>query len=177
MQDTTSAALIVAEAPHVSAAADVPELLYAIADEIHALWSVRPPVNMLTPDSPRSPSAPSSHDMEPDLTIAPLTAEQWPALEDLFGPSGASNHRSLTARARAPGAGVEVRHAKRETGVPLSHGPSITGSDHSLLAGVLPVHRERRSVSTTRSTNATNWTSNSFENISITCEPPYGIEP
>jgi GNAT superfamily N-acetyltransferase len=25
------------------------------------------------------------------LTIGPLTAEQWPALEDLFGPAGASN--------------------------------------------------------------------------------------
>ncbi len=42
------------------------------------------------------------------------------------------------------------------------------------------VHSEqpgRRSVSMTRSTNATNWTSNSFEKLSITCEPPYGIEP
>src|SRR5215471_12997928 len=26
-----------------------------------------------------------------DLTIRPLTAEQWPALEDLFGTTGASN--------------------------------------------------------------------------------------
>ena len=26
-----------------------------------------------------------------DLTISPLTAEQWPALEDLFGKAGASN--------------------------------------------------------------------------------------
>ena len=26
-----------------------------------------------------------------DLTFSPLTAEQWPALEDLFGPAGASN--------------------------------------------------------------------------------------
>ena len=29
--------------------------------------------------------------MEADFTIAPLTAEHWPALEGLFGPSGASN--------------------------------------------------------------------------------------
>ena len=29
--------------------------------------------------------------MEPELTIKPLTAESWPALEDLFGPAGASN--------------------------------------------------------------------------------------
>ncbi len=26
-----------------------------------------------------------------DLTISPLTSEQWPALEDLFGKAGASN--------------------------------------------------------------------------------------
>ena len=26
-----------------------------------------------------------------DLTVRPLTAEQWPALEDLFGRAGASN--------------------------------------------------------------------------------------
>jgi GNAT superfamily N-acetyltransferase len=29
--------------------------------------------------------------MEAEYTITPLTAERWPALEDLFGPSGASN--------------------------------------------------------------------------------------
>src|SRR5262245_54787945 len=29
--------------------------------------------------------------MAADYTIAPVTAEHWPALEDLFGPSGASN--------------------------------------------------------------------------------------
>ena len=29
--------------------------------------------------------------MAADFTIAPLTAEHWPALEGLFGPSGASN--------------------------------------------------------------------------------------
>jgi hypothetical protein len=26
-----------------------------------------------------------------DLTVSPLTAERWPALEDLFGRAGASN--------------------------------------------------------------------------------------
>src|SRR6516225_6709055 len=26
-----------------------------------------------------------------DLTVSPVTAEQWPALEDLFGRAGASN--------------------------------------------------------------------------------------
>ncbi len=53
VRDTTSAALIVAEALHVSAAADVPALMETIASEIDALWSVRPPVTVLTPESPR----------------------------------------------------------------------------------------------------------------------------
>ena len=53
VRDTTSAALIVAEALHASAAADVPELLATIADELEALWSVRPAVGVLTADSPR----------------------------------------------------------------------------------------------------------------------------
>src|SRR6266496_6828254 len=30
-------------------------------------------------------------DARMDLTISPLTSEQWPALEDLFGKAGASN--------------------------------------------------------------------------------------
>jgi GNAT superfamily N-acetyltransferase len=29
--------------------------------------------------------------MEPDYAVSPLTAQHWPALEDLFGASGASN--------------------------------------------------------------------------------------
>jgi GNAT superfamily N-acetyltransferase len=29
--------------------------------------------------------------MDTDVTVEPLTAERWPALENLFGPSGASN--------------------------------------------------------------------------------------
>jgi DNA/RNA-binding domain of Phe-tRNA-synthetase-like protein len=53
VRDTTSAALIVAEALHSSAAADVPELLETIAGELEALWSVRPPATVLTADSPR----------------------------------------------------------------------------------------------------------------------------
>ncbi|MGN6794672.1 MAG: B3/B4 domain-containing protein [Streptosporangiaceae bacterium] len=53
VKDSTSAVLIVAEAMHASAAADVPELLEAIAGELDALWSVRPTAAVLTPDSPR----------------------------------------------------------------------------------------------------------------------------
>ena len=53
VQDTTSSALIVAEARHASAATDVPALMDAIAGELDALWSIRPPATVLTPGSPR----------------------------------------------------------------------------------------------------------------------------
>jgi DNA/RNA-binding domain of Phe-tRNA-synthetase-like protein len=53
VQDTTSSALIVAEALHSSAATDVPALMDAIAGELDALWSIRPPATVLTPGSPR----------------------------------------------------------------------------------------------------------------------------
>jgi DNA/RNA-binding domain of Phe-tRNA-synthetase-like protein len=53
VRDTTSAALIVADALHASAPADVPALMEAIATELEALWSVRPPVTVLTAESPR----------------------------------------------------------------------------------------------------------------------------
>src|SRR5215831_17108593 len=42
VQDSTAAALIVAEAMHGSAASDVPELMAALADQLHALWSLTP---------------------------------------------------------------------------------------------------------------------------------------
>ncbi len=53
VQGTTSSALIVAEALHSSAAADVRALTDAIAGELDALWSIRPPATVLTPGSPR----------------------------------------------------------------------------------------------------------------------------
>ncbi|MDR2983731.1 MAG: hypothetical protein LBV34_02715 [Nocardiopsaceae bacterium] len=53
VRDTTSRALIVAEALHAPAAADVPELLETIAGEIEAQWSVRPLATVLKADSPR----------------------------------------------------------------------------------------------------------------------------
>jgi len=53
VRETTSAALIVAEALHASAASDIPELMETIAGHLEALWSVRPPVTVLTPESPR----------------------------------------------------------------------------------------------------------------------------
>ena len=53
VQSSTAAVLIVAEAMHDSAAADVPELTAAIADELHALWSLTPTVTVLSQRSPR----------------------------------------------------------------------------------------------------------------------------
>jgi len=53
VQTSTTAVLIVAEAMHDSAASDVPELTAAVADELHALWSLTPTVTILSPSSPR----------------------------------------------------------------------------------------------------------------------------
>lgn len=49
----TVAVLIVAEAMHNSARADVQALTAAIADGLHALWGVTPKAGILTRDSPR----------------------------------------------------------------------------------------------------------------------------
>jgi len=53
MQDSTTAALIVAEAMHDSAASDVRELTAAVAGELEAVWSVTPARSVLSPSSPR----------------------------------------------------------------------------------------------------------------------------
>jgi DNA/RNA-binding domain of Phe-tRNA-synthetase-like protein len=53
VQNSTTAVLIVAEAMHDSAASDVPELTAAVSDELHALWSLRPAVTVLSQSSPR----------------------------------------------------------------------------------------------------------------------------
>jgi DNA/RNA-binding domain of Phe-tRNA-synthetase-like protein len=53
VRDSTSAALIVAEALHDSAAADVPALTAALAEEIGAVWSAAPAPVLLTPAAPR----------------------------------------------------------------------------------------------------------------------------
>jgi DNA/RNA-binding domain of Phe-tRNA-synthetase-like protein len=53
VRNTTSAALIVGEALHASAQADVPLLMETLSSELHDLWSARPQVTVLTPDSPR----------------------------------------------------------------------------------------------------------------------------
>jgi DNA/RNA-binding domain of Phe-tRNA-synthetase-like protein len=49
---STTAALIVAEAMHATAAADVKELSAAVAEELAAVWSATPAVSVLSQSSP-----------------------------------------------------------------------------------------------------------------------------
>jgi DNA/RNA-binding domain of Phe-tRNA-synthetase-like protein len=51
--DSTTAALIVAEAMHACAASDVRELIAAVAGALEAVWSVTPVLSVLSPSSPR----------------------------------------------------------------------------------------------------------------------------
>jgi len=53
VRDTTSAALIVAEALHDQAPEDIPGLVAALAAELHAAWSITPHTAILTATSPR----------------------------------------------------------------------------------------------------------------------------
>jgi DNA/RNA-binding domain of Phe-tRNA-synthetase-like protein len=53
VRDTTTAALIVAEAMHDSAAPDVHRLVAAVADEVSATWSAPSRTALLTPSAPR----------------------------------------------------------------------------------------------------------------------------
>lgn len=53
VRDSTTSALIVAEALHDQAPRDIPELTAALAAEIETLWSIAPPAQVLTRTSPR----------------------------------------------------------------------------------------------------------------------------
>ncbi len=53
VQETTTAVLIVAEAMHGAASADVPKLMTALAGELTAVWSVTPKATVLSESSPR----------------------------------------------------------------------------------------------------------------------------
>jgi len=53
VHDSTTGALIVAEALHDSAATDVPHLTAAIADKLKAIWPATPTVTVLSQSSPR----------------------------------------------------------------------------------------------------------------------------
>ena len=55
VQNSTTAALIVAEAMHATASSDVKELSGALADELDAVWSAAPVVSVLSQSSPRFP--------------------------------------------------------------------------------------------------------------------------
>ena len=60
VRDTTSTALIVAEALHESAPSDVPELIAALAAEIRAAWSIAPQTAVLTAAEPRFTGGPGT---------------------------------------------------------------------------------------------------------------------
>lgn len=53
IRDTTAAVLIVAEAMHSSAPADIQRLTGAIGDELNTIWSVTPKSTILSRSSPR----------------------------------------------------------------------------------------------------------------------------
>jgi DNA/RNA-binding domain of Phe-tRNA-synthetase-like protein len=53
VQAPTTTALIVAEAMHGTASSDLPELIAAIAEELHAIWSVTPATAVLSQSAPR----------------------------------------------------------------------------------------------------------------------------
>jgi DNA/RNA-binding domain of Phe-tRNA-synthetase-like protein len=53
VKDSTTAALIVAEALHDEAAPDITRLTAAVAADIEALWSLTPSAAILTASSPR----------------------------------------------------------------------------------------------------------------------------
>ena len=52
MQDSTAAALIVAEALHDQAADDIPNLIKTLAAELEATWPLTPRATVLTAASP-----------------------------------------------------------------------------------------------------------------------------
>lgn len=53
VRDTTTAVVIVAEAMHASATADVERLVATIGDELNGVWSVTPTTAILSESSPR----------------------------------------------------------------------------------------------------------------------------
>lgn len=53
LRDTTTAILIIAEAMHGSAAADVQQLMAAISGELNVIWSITPKTAILSQPSPR----------------------------------------------------------------------------------------------------------------------------
>ena len=74
VRDTTSTALIVAEALHDSAPADVPDLIAALAAELRALWTIEPRTAILTAAAPRfTPEATTPEATTPEATTPEAT--------------------------------------------------------------------------------------------------------
>ena len=69
VRDTTSAALIVAEALHDSAPDDIPELVTALAAGLHATWSAPPQTAILTAASPRFTVKPAASGERCDVAV------------------------------------------------------------------------------------------------------------
>jgi DNA/RNA-binding domain of Phe-tRNA-synthetase-like protein/SAM-dependent methyltransferase len=89
----TSTVLIVAEAMHESAAADVARLIEEISAEVAAAWPVRPRPAMLTADQPRFEAAPEDGQREGPARHAGYTfgdtdvaARRLRLLSEVFGP-------------------------------------------------------------------------------------------
>lgn len=53
VRDTTSDVVIVAEAMHETGNEDIPRLIATLADELTAIWSMRPHTAILSPSAPR----------------------------------------------------------------------------------------------------------------------------
>jgi DNA/RNA-binding domain of Phe-tRNA-synthetase-like protein len=53
VREETSAVLVVVEAMHEAAGADIEKLAAALADDVQAIWSTRPRVEFLNPSAPR----------------------------------------------------------------------------------------------------------------------------
>ena len=98
VRDTTSTALIVAEALHGSAPADVPDLLAALAGEIQALWATTPQTAILTAAAPRfTPEATTPHATTPHATTPHATTPHATTPE-------ATTPHVTTSHATTPGA-------------------------------------------------------------------------
>jgi DNA/RNA-binding domain of Phe-tRNA-synthetase-like protein len=77
VRDTTSTALIVAEALHEDASADVAELITALAAELRAAWFLTPQTAILTATSPRfTPTTATPATASPSLTPAATSSER-----------------------------------------------------------------------------------------------------
>ena len=95
VRDTTSAALIVAEALHDSAPDDIPELVTALAAELHATWSAPPQTAILTAASPRFTVKPAASGERRDVAVPHDSGER----RDVAGPHDSGERRDVAGPA------------------------------------------------------------------------------